>query len=405
MHPAVHSGAYPRVEPVGAVCRFPTAIWRPNGPLERAIRAYRPEAAAPYDGCMTTTESRQPADLPEGAFDGPLLAELQERFPIDVAPFDVLGERLSVPAEDVLARVIALQASGMLRHITPIFEAAALGYTSSLVAMRIPPDRLDASAAVVGAHPGVTHNYRREHAFNLWFTINVPPGSDLSAHIDRLHELAGSEATLPLPTVRRFKIGVSLDITGSRDMSHKSESGAGRHHKRTGPIEPPSEAEIALIRAVQGNLPLRRDMFHDAAVALGVSDADVVAGLERLRERGALRRVAGILRHREAGFRANGMVVWNVPPERIDEVGRTMASFSAISHCYERPRFDEWPYNMFTMIHARTAEECDAFVAELEAATGVAEHATLYSTIEYKKIRPTYFAPETAEWERANGLR
>jgi len=354
---------------------------------------------------VTNSSPNEPATAGD-AIDAPLLIELQERFPLDARPFDVLGERLGVPAADVLARVIALQDAGVLRQITPIFEAAALGYTSSLVAMRIAPERLDAAAGVISGHPGVTHNYRREHAFNLWFTINVPPGSDLRAHIDRLHELAGSEATLPLPTVRRFKIGVSLDISGSRSMTHKSaQPAAPRHHKRTGPVEPPGDAEVALIRAVQGSLPLRRDPFHDAAVALGVSDADVVAGLERLRERGALRRVAGILRHRDAGFGANGMVVWDVPPERVADVGRAMASFSAISHCYERPRFPEWPYSLFTMIHARTSEECDAFVAELEATSGITDHVTLYSTVEYKKVRPVYFSPAIEIWEAENGLR
>lgn len=352
---------------------------------------------------MTTSDARNAA--PDAAFDGALFAELQERFPIAAAPFDVLGERLGAPAGDVLARVIALRESGVLRHISPIFEAAALGYTSSLVAMRIAPSRLDEAAAIVSGHPGVTHNYRREHAFNLWFTINVPPGSVLQAHIDRLHALTGSEATLPLPTVRRFKIGVSLDMSGARAMNHKAEPAAApRRHRRAGPVEPPSEAEVALIRAVQGNLPLRPDMFHEAATALGVTDAEVVAGLQRLRERGALRRVAGILRHREAGFNANGMVVWNAPPDRAEEIGRAMASFSAISHCYERPRFPEWPYNLFTMIHARTPEEVDGFVAELEAMSGISDHATLYSSVEYKKIRPMYFTPEIADWERANGV-
>ena len=118
------------------------------------------------------------------------------------------------------------------------------------------------------------------------------------------------------------------------------------------------------------------------------------------RRRGCLRRFAGILRPREAGFRANGMAVWNVPDARARAVGEAMATYTAISHCYERPRYDDWPYNLFTMIHARSTAECDAFVAQLARTYGIQDHAVLYSTTEYKKIRPVYFTPDVAEWER-----
>ena len=334
-------------------------------------------------------------------FDQALLAELQDRFPVAVAPFSVVARSLVADERDVVARAVALHDAGILRQISPIFEAEALGYASCLVAMRVPPERLDVAAMVVNAHPGVTHNYLRAHAFNLWFTIAVPPGSDLQAHVEALRELAGAESARSLPALRRFKIGVSLDVTGGRGMQHRS---APRHtggaHQTAAVPEPLTERDIEVIRTVQGDLPLRSDPFADAARTLGMTEAEVVESLDDLRRRGALRRIAGILRHRDAGFTANGMAVWNVPDDRAAAVGEAMAGYTAISHCYERPRYDDWPYNVFTMVHARSTAEVDAFVEQLAKTYGIADHAVLYSTREFKKIRAVYFTPDVAEWER-----
>ncbi|MBI5285843.1 MAG: Lrp/AsnC family transcriptional regulator, partial [Chloroflexi bacterium] len=164
--------------------------------------------------------------------------------------------------------------------------------------------------------------------------------------------------------------------------------------------EPLTQLDLDVIRAVQGDLPLRADPFADAARALRMSEGAVVEGLVDLRRRGCLRRIAGILRHREAGFGANGMGVWNVPDARIVEVGEAMAGYTAVSHCYERPRYDDWPYNLFTMIHARSTAECDAFIAQLARDHGLDDYAVLYSTKEYKKVRPVYFSPAEAAWEQ-----
>lgn len=333
--------------------------------------------------------------------DGRLLNEMQADFPLSTAPFREMAERLGAREDDVIARMVALRDAGILRHISPIFDAEALGYTTCLVAMRVPEGRLPAAVDAVNEHPGVSHNYRRAHAFNLWFTIAVPPVSDVQAHVQALHAIAGAESTRLLPAIRRYKIGVSLDVTGERAMDERS---APRHtggkRNPSAPLEPLTARDIDIIRAVQGDLPLRADPFADAARALGMTEEAVVDALADLRRRGCLRRIAGILRHRDAGFGANGMAVWNVPDDRASAVGEAMAGYTAISHCYERPRYDDWPYNLFTMIHARSTEECDAFVAQLARTYGLDDYAVLYSTQEYKKVRPVYFTPDVAAWER-----
>src|SRR6201990_3516382 len=164
------------------------------------------------------------------------------------------------------------------------------------------------------------------------------------------------------------------------------------------PIEVTPE-DIAVIRATQGPMEVRSDAYTPAADALGVPVAEVLARLESLRERGGLRRVAAILYHRRAGFSANGMGVWVVPPDDILETGKRMRAYRGISHCYQRPTYADWPYSVFTMAHGRSKEECDAVLDSISAATGITERATLYSSTEFKKVRMLYFTGDFGRWE------
>jgi len=332
--------------------------------------------------------------------DQQLLNEMQDRFPTVPAPFAELAGRVGVDERDVLDRLAALRASGILRQVSPIFDTKALGYNTSLVAMRVPADRLPAAAEVVNAHPGVSHNYRRNHEFNMWLTIAVPPGSDLQAHVDALHELAGAESTRMLPTLRLFKIGVTLDMTGERTMDHRSAPQYTHDQREIAASHTLSATDIDVIRAVQGDLALEPDPFAGPAAALGMSVDELIGALADLQRRGYLRRFAAILRHRKAGFGANGMAVWAVPAEDVVGIGQAMAGYTAISHCYLRPVYEDWKYNLFTMIHARKTGECEEFVTQLAKTHGLDDHAVLYSTTEYKKIRLAYFTPEFDEWER-----
>ena len=358
--------------------------------------------ASPYDECVEIEAGAASASPTANLtpLDRRLLGELQTDVPLSVTPFAELGERLGVGESEIVERVVALREAGILRHVTAIFDAEALGYESCLVAARVAEERLDAAASVVSAHPGVSHNYRRNHAFNLWYTIAVPPSLDLAAHVEALRRLSGAESMRMLPAVRRFKIGVSLDVTGERDMFERSEP---RH---TGGLAegatraPLSRRDIDVIRAVQGDLPLTEHPFADAARALGTSEEVVVDVLRGLRERGCLRRLAGILRHRRAGFSANGMAAWRVPEADVVRVGEAMATYTAISHCYQRTTYDDWPYSIFTMIHAPSVEQCDAFVVELARTFELDDYAVLYSSTEYKKVRPIYFSPEVEAWDR-----
>jgi DNA-binding Lrp family transcriptional regulator len=160
-----------------------------------------------------------------------------------------------------------------------------------------------------------------------------------------------------------------------------------------------SPDDIALIRALQEDLPVEPEPFATMAARLGATVPDLFAHAERLKASGHLRRFAAILYHRKAGFRANGMAVWKVPEDDVARVGPLMAQFRAVSHCYQRPVYPDWPYNLFAMVHARTNDECQAIIDSIKDATGIEDYITLYSTTEYKKVRVSYFSDDFIRWE------
>jgi siroheme decarboxylase len=336
--------------------------------------------------------------VPLDELDKKLLNLLQGSFPIAPRPFARVAELAGVPEEEVLTRTGRLLEERIIREITPIFDTRVLGYSSMLVAARVDPENPWRAAKIINSHPGVSHNYLRDHDFNLWFTIATEPGSRLGLEgtLDVLAGLTGAESVRQLPTLRLFKIRMDLEMEkGTETLAAAAEAVDYREPEAI----PLSDLDIAVIRATQGPMEVVPEPFAGAAAELGIPQADLLAHLETMRERRALRRVAGILFHRRAGFSANGMGVWKVPEDRILEVGPRMASFRGISHCYQRPTYADWPYSVFTMAHGRSKEECDAILDSIAEDTGIDERRTLYSSTEFKKVRLRYFTDDHKRWE------
>ncbi|MQC18194.1 MAG: Lrp/AsnC family transcriptional regulator, partial [Chloroflexi bacterium] len=278
-------------------------------------------------------------------FDGTsrqLLDLMQEDFPLVERPYAALGERLGLTEAETLARVREARAAGVIRQICAIYDTKALGYSSALVAMQVAPERLAHAAAVVNAHPGVSHNYKRNHPFNMWFTVAMPPGHDLDEVIDRMHVLAGADSTRPMPTLRLFKIGVTLDMSGTRDMTERGAPEYTEDQRNAAAAHGLSDGDVEYILATQGDVPDIEEPFAAIAARLGCSPEQVFEHARAMQARGHLRRFAAILNHRTAGFRANGMAVWNVPEERVEEFGQFVAGYRNISHCYQRPTYEDW---------------------------------------------------------------
>jgi DNA-binding Lrp family transcriptional regulator len=336
--------------------------------------------------------------------DKALLTEIQKRFPIDHRPFQVLGEKLGISEQQCLERVGRLKERQVIRQLSAIFDTRALRYQSTLAAMKVDPARADEAAEVVNQHPGVSHNYKRNDPFNIWFTVAVPPSDSLEQVVQILHTLAKAEETIILPTLRLYKIGVKLDLTGQEAPLESAEE-IYNEQRRMSPKPPLTEEDIALIRIMQEDLPMLEIPYAVWAEQAGTSEEAVFAWSRKMEHLGYLRRFAAILHHRNAGFKANAMVVWQVPQEQVDGVGEQMALFREVSHCYRRPVYPSWPYPLFTMVHAETHSACMEVVKRIEDRVGQFPHKNLFSTKEYKKIRVKYFTPELDTWWAAIGSK
>ena len=334
--------------------------------------------------------------------DRKLLDLMQGSFPIAARPYEAVALEAGITEDEVLVSIERLLKDRIIRQVTPIYDTRALGYGSMLVAAKVDPEHPWRAAKIVNSHPGVSHNYLRNHDFNMWFTLAVEDDSQLGLQgtLDVLQDLTGAESIRQLPTLKLFKIRMDLEMSGDTDTLAKR-----------GVAEEPVDLEAqdyddfdrAVIRATQGSLPVVSEPWVGAAQELGISVDELLAHLEAMKERGLLRRVAGILYHRRAGFSANGMGVWKVPADKIAEIGPKMAAYRGVSHCYERPTYADWPYQIFTMAHGRSKEECDAILDAIAAEFPIEERATLYSSTEFKKIRLLYFTDDFRDWEREYG--
>jgi DNA-binding Lrp family transcriptional regulator len=343
------------------------------------------------------------AAIPLDDFDKRLLNAMQGSFPIERRPYAAVAGALEVPEERVLTRVRELLDARIIRQVTPIYDTRALGYGSKLVAAQVDPELPWRAAKIINSHPGVSHNYLRNHDFNMWFTIAVEEDSKLGLQgtLDILQELTGAESIRQLPTLKLFKIRMDLELVGDTDELAKSAVAEE-------PVElekqPYDEFDQAVIRVTQGDLPVVSEPYVSAAAELGVTPDALIEHLRGMTERGILRRVAAILFHRRAGFSANGMGVWKVPEDHIAAVGPRMAAFRGVSHCYQRPTYADWHYSIFTMAHGRSKEECDAILDAIAAESPeIQDRATLYSSTEFKKIRLLYFTDHFRAWEREHG--
>ncbi len=323
-----------------------------------------------------------------GESDKELLNEIQWTFPLVTRPFDAIAKKFDTTPEIIKKTLKNLKEIGVLRQLSAIFDTRKLGYTSSLVAMEIEHDELDHVASQINRHPGVSHNYERDHEFNLWFTLAVPPGADLNDELKKFNVLKGIKKVRMLPTLQLFKIGVKLDLVDDK----KHDIAPTEEKKEIKNIEfNPTEQDKDFIRELQKDMEIIDEPFVKAAKNLGITEDEVFAKMKHYEDVGVMRRFAAILRHRQVGFTANGMIVWKVPEDRITSVGETLGSFPQVSHCYERPTYDDWPYNVFSMIHCKTHDEAYDVAKTIQNQINVSEYKILFSSREFKKTRVEYF--------------
>jgi siroheme decarboxylase len=320
--------------------------------------------------------------------DKKLLNEIQWIFPLVDRPYWEIAKRHGISERDAMRRIKALKKMGLIRQINAIFDTRRLGYKSALVAFAVRPDKLGQVADKINEHPGVSHNYERNHEYNMWFTLALPPGSDMKHDLDRMAALDGVIKYRVLPTLKLYKIGVRLDMVNEDPEKPKPTDEVKELNPEKVQL---TERDKEFVRELQKDLAVVPEPFKELANNLGVTTAELFARSKQYENTGIMRRFAAILRHRDAGFVANGMVVWNVPENMIDEVGFQLAAFPQVSHCYRRPVYTDWRFNLFSMVHARSLEAAEKMAVEMSSTTGIKDYQILFSSREFKKERVKYF--------------
>lgn len=353
--------------------------WPGGSPKGRGVPRPLPRVASPAE---LTREDRDIVTLAQACF------------PLVRRPFAALGDAVGSSERAVLERLVALKEAGFVRKIGPVFEPDSLGLATELVAAEVDSAQLEAVGTAVGAWSPVTHCYAREHDVNLWFAAVAPDSDWLAEAAARVAGFAGVTGVWRLPALRRFKVAVQFDlsdVSGRVRVAEPAPDSASAARATTAVCAPPPTAvDPQLLAVAQTDLPICPDPFGRLASGRGVTAEDLLAALRRWVAEGSVRRYGALVNHTRLGFVANAMTVWHVPEERVEAVASYLTGFPDVSHCYQRPAFPRFPFNLYAMVHARSRPDCLAVVDELSSHCQDCERAVLFSTREFRKSAPDY---------------
>lgn len=320
-----------------------------------------------------------------------LLNDFQRDFPLMPAPFRELAERLDCGEEEVIARLGRLRNEGSVSRVGAVFAPRRVG-ASTLAALAVPPERLEAVAQRVSAQPEVNHNYEREHAWNLWFVATAEDGPALARCLRRIRRETGCPiVALPLEVEYHIDLGFDLRLQADLPIPGSRRPAAPRLIPRDAPPAL-ADDERRLMAALQDGLALVPRPFLRLSAKAGMGEADVLGTLAQWLDYGILKRFGVVVRHHELGYQANAMAVWDVPDERVDEVGLRLAAEHGVNLCYRRRRAKGWPYNLYCMIHGQRRSDVEARLEELAEGCGLAGYPAqvLFSRRRFKQRGARY---------------
>ena len=334
--------------------------------------------------------------VPLDAFERRLVDGFQRDFPLDERPYARIAERLRATEEDVIEAVARRLADGVVSRVGAVFRPGAIG-ASTLAAMRVPPGRLAEVARAVARHGAVNHNYAREHDVNLWFVATAPDTALLDRALDEIERAAGC-AVMRLPMLRDYWIDLGFDLHRSGDR----EAPARRVPPPVAPLAL-DERDRRLVVALEDGLAAAPRPYDDLARRAGVAPAFARVRLAAWLNRGVIARFGLIVRHRPLGYTANAMCVWDVPDERADALGASLAREASVTLAYRRRRAEGWRYNLYAMIHGRDRAVVTSRRDAIATALGLDAfpHAVLFSTTAYKQRGARY----VSRTERTRGAR
>jgi DNA-binding Lrp family transcriptional regulator len=330
--------------------------------------------------------------------DARLIDGYQSGFPVVERPFSVAGEELGVTESEAFERVQRLRDEGVFRRFGAVLNPPVIG-SSTLAAVQAPEGRFDEVAETINGYRQVNHNYRRDHEWNMWFVVTAGSRETRDRILEEIETETGCEVLI-LPMLTDYYIDLEFPVVNAdrfaRESVESTEVSATRiSENATGDL---SRFDAELLLAIQSGFPLSETPYRDIAAEIAPKlDEDVTVemvleGVERLRDDGCIKRVGCIVNHVVTGFSNNCMVVWDVPDDELDERGLAVGELPYVTLCYHRPRRPEqdWPYNLFTMIHGRDPEAVDEKVDELATDYLPFDHERLYSTETLKQTGAQY---------------
>ncbi|MFV0515360.1 MAG: AsnC family transcriptional regulator [Jhaorihella sp.] len=307
-----------------------------------------------------------------------LLDEWQRDLPICERPFAAIAMAIGTNEDDVVERLEKMRKAGRVSRIGATCAPNSVS-ASTLAAIAVPDKRIDHVAAIISAQEGVNHSYQREDTWNLWFVATGPDRAHVDATLANIGMLTGLRV-LNLPLVRPFNV----------DLGFRMSSG------KRGRIPAPRRVDLSvmqegdrrLLQQLTSGLPIVARPYAALAARLRRPEAEVTGRIGTLLRAGIITRLGVIVRHRALGWSSNAMVVWDLPPHRIDTAGPALAALPGVTLCYERsPVPDVWPYRLYNMIHARSRNEA---LEVLDRARALPEmdgtpHKALFSTRCFKQ--------------------
>ena len=359
--------------------------------------------------------------------DQKLLAIIQDGFPLVERPYKALAETLNVSEQEVFDAVEMLRASGVIRRIGGVYDSKKLGFISRLCAGMVPTSSQDFSteshdetpmekfAAVVMGEPAITHNYIRSHEYNVWFTVIAENEAAIETVVERVCAKTELHDVHVLSATKKFKIntvmGASAPVVSRLwlvnrvgDESVVTERHSERSEESSNFRGNLSDADRNRIRIACGDIPHSLTPFKDWGVSCDELREDLAA--KRMRRFGA------ILRHQNAGFAFNAMVCFRLNEEpfadsrhsdnpalrhsdnrRLEESSKVLvlAKKHYVSHCYVRPSFEKFPYNLYAMMHAPSAELLSRYIEDAAKSIDNSNYVVLNSLRELKKTSFGFF--------------
>jgi DNA-binding Lrp family transcriptional regulator len=324
--------------------------------------------------------------------DAALIDGYQSGFPVAERPFRAVADDLDITEADALRRVEALRDQGVFRRFGAVLNPPVIG-SSTLAAVAAPDDRFDDVATTINDHRQVNHNYRRDHEWNMWFVVTAGSHEARDRIIDDIETETGLDV-LVLPMLTDYYIDLEFPVVNADRFARESlaETDASATRISEDAAADFSALDRRVLLEIQDGFPLSATPYRDIAAAVDADVTDVLGSIDALLSDGCIKRIGCVVNHVATGFDSNCMVVWDVPDENLDEWGETVGSLPYVTLCYHRPRRPEqdWPYNLFTMIHGRESAAVDAKIDELSSDYLPCDHERLYSTETLKQTGARY---------------